>query len=129
VPMVKMEVYKKIAGVQNQEELDSVYAELEDRFGPVPEEVMSLLSLAEIRIQCRKLSIASLRERNGLVQVEFSHVASVSVDKLLRLMRESPDRVKLDPHRPNVIILKSGNIGLKEKSEFIREKLSALSAG
>jgi transcription-repair coupling factor (superfamily II helicase) len=128
VPMVKMEVYKKIAGIQNQDELDMVYAELEDRFGPVPEEVMSLLSLAEIRIQCKKLSIASLRERHGLVQVEFSRVASVSVDKLLRLMRESPDRVKLDPHRPNVLILKSGNIGLKEKSEFIREKLSALSA-
>jgi transcription-repair coupling factor (superfamily II helicase) len=128
VPMVKMEVYKKIAGIQNQDELDMVYAELEDRFGPVPEEVMSLLSLAEIRIQCKKLSIASLRERHGMVQVEFSRVASVSVDKLLRLMRESPDRVKLDPHRPNVLILKSGNIGLKEKSEFIREKLSALSA-
>ncbi len=129
VPMVKMEIYKKIAGIQTQDELDRVYAELADRFGPVPEEVASLLSLAEIRILCRRLSISSLRERQGLVQVEFSRVAAVAVDKLLRMMRESPDRIKLDPHRPNVIILKSGSIGLKEKSEFIREKLSALLSG
>jgi transcription-repair coupling factor (superfamily II helicase) len=129
MPMVKMEIYKKIAGIRNQDELDRVYSELEDRFGPVPEEVLSLLSLAEIRILCQRLSISSLRERQGLVQVEFSHVAAVSVDKLLRMMRESPDRVKLDPHRANVIVLKSGNIGLKEKSEFIREKLSALAKG
>jgi transcription-repair coupling factor (superfamily II helicase) len=129
VPMVKMEVYKKIAGVSAQEELDQLYAELEDRFGPVPDELASLLSLAEIRIICRRMGISSLRERNGLVRVEFSRVASVSVDRLLRMMRESPDRVKLDPERPNAIILATGAIGLKEKSEYIREKLQALATG
>jgi len=106
-----------------------VYAELADRFGPVPDEVLSLLSLAEIRIICRRLSIASLKEKAGQVRVEFSKVSKVSVDRLLRMMRESAGRVKLDPKHPNVILLETGRIGLKEKSEFIREKLEALAAG
>jgi len=129
VAQTKMEVYKKIAAISTQDELDRVYAELADRFGPVPDEVLSLLSLAEIRIICRRLSIASLKEKAGQVRVEFSKVSKVSVDRLLRMMRESAGRVKLDPKHPNVILLETGRIGLKEKSEFIREKLEALAAG
>jgi transcription-repair coupling factor (superfamily II helicase) len=92
----------------------------------LPEEVQSLLSLAEIRVICKRLSIASLKEHSGSVTAEFSKVAKISVEKLLRLIRESGGRVKLDPHRPNVLVIKTGNIGLREKSEFIRERLASL---
>jgi transcription-repair coupling factor (superfamily II helicase) len=122
----KMEVYKKIAAVKTKEELETLHAELLDRFGPIPDEAASLLSLAEIRIICRELSVASLRERGGLVRMEFSKVSKVAIDRLIRLMKESSGRVKLDPKAPNVLVLQTGSIGLKEKSEFIREKLAAL---
>jgi transcription-repair coupling factor (superfamily II helicase) len=122
----KMEVYKKIAGIREREELEHLYAELLDRFGPPPDEAASLLSLAEIRIICRDIAVSSLRERGGLVRVEFGKVSKVKVDRLVRLMKESAGKVKLDPKAPNVLILAVGNIGLKEKSEFIREKLAAL---
>jgi transcription-repair coupling factor (superfamily II helicase) len=122
----KMEIYKKIAGVRTREELDSLHAELADRFGPPPDEAASLLALAEIRILCRDIAVASLREKQGLVRVEFGKVAKVNVERLVRLMKESSGRVKLDPKQPNILLLKTGSIGLKEKSEFIREKLAAL---
>jgi transcription-repair coupling factor (superfamily II helicase) len=122
----KMEVYKKIASVREKEELERVYAELLDRFGPLPDEAASLLALADIRIICREISVSSLKEREGLVRIEFGKVSKVKVDRLVRLMKESNGKVKLDPHAPNVLILHTGNIGLKEKSEFIREKLAVL---
>jgi transcription-repair coupling factor (superfamily II helicase) len=125
-PQEKMEVYKKIASVREKEELERVYAELLDRFGPLPDEAASLLSLAEIRIICREISVASLRERGGVVRVEFGRVSKVKVDRLVRLMQESSGRVRIDPKAPNVLLLTAGNIGLKEKSEFIREKLAVL---
>jgi transcription-repair coupling factor (superfamily II helicase) len=121
-----MEVYKKIAGIGTRDELERVFAELLDRFGPLPDEVQSLLSLAEIRIICRDLSVAALKERGGLVRVEFSKVSKVKVDRVIRLMKESAGKVKLDPKAPNVLMLQTGAIGLKEKSEFIREKLASL---
>jgi transcription-repair coupling factor (superfamily II helicase) len=122
----KMEVYKKIAAVRQREELESLSAELTDRFGPPPDEAASLLALAELRIICRELSISSLKERGGMVQAEFAKVAKVKADRLVRLMKESSGKVKLDPKKPNVVIFAAGNIGLKEKSEFIREKLATL---
>jgi transcription-repair coupling factor (superfamily II helicase) len=122
----KMEVYKKIAAIKHRDELEHVNAEIYDRFGPPPFEVLSLLSLAEIRIICREISILSLREHNGVVRAEFGKTSNINVERLLRLIKESGGRVKLDPKSPNVILMQTGKIGLKEKSEFIREKLEAL---
>ena len=122
----KMEFYKMIAAIRDKEDLEKVYSELLDRFGPLPDEAASLLSLAEIRIISRQLAVSSLKERSGFVRIEFSKVARVKVERLIRLMQESPGKVKIDPKRPNVLLLTTGNIGLKEKSEFIREKLSSL---
>ena len=125
-PQIKMEIYKKIAAITDDAEFDSVLAELADRFGPIPEEVSSLLALAEIRIICRKLSIKSIKERQGEVAVEFQQVSNISIDKILKLIKDNPGTVRLNAQLPNVIFIKLGKIGLKEKSEFIREKLSQL---
>ncbi|MCF0241201.1 MAG: transcription-repair coupling factor [Treponema sp.] len=126
VPQVKMEIYKKIASVQTNKEFEAVLSELDDRFGPIPEEVSSLLALAEIRIICRQLKIASIKERHGEIAVEFGRVSDISVDKILKLISENPKNVRLNSATPNFIFIKLGAIGLKEKSEFIREKLSKL---
>ena len=121
-----MELYKKIASINTNDHLSAVSEEMEDRFGPVPEEVQSLLSLAKIRIICNKLSISSLKEKQGMAMIEFSKVAEVSMDKLMKLIRTNSDRVKLDPMKPNFLMLKTGSIDLKSKAEFIQEKLEAL---
>ena len=125
-PQSKMEVYKIIAAIRNKDDLERVWTELLDRFGPLPDEAASLLSLAEIRIICRLLAVSSLKERSGIVRIEFAKVARVKVERLIRLMQESAGKVKLDPKKPNILLLTTGNIGLKEKSEFIREKLYTL---
>ncbi len=125
-PMEKMEVYKKIAGVSTESQMESLVAEIEDRFGPMPEEVQSLLSLAEIRILARRLHIASMKERRGALHVEFGKVASVSVDRVLSLIQNSGGNVRLDPNQANVLIMDTGRVGLKEKSEFIRGRLAQL---
>jgi transcription-repair coupling factor (superfamily II helicase) len=127
-PVEKMEVYKRIAGISTEEELESVAGELQDRFGPLPDEVHSLLSLAEIRVLCRTLHIASLRERRGRLEVEFGRVAKISADRVVSLIQSSGGKVKLDPRRPQVLIMDTEGIGLKEKSEFIRGRLSTLVA-
>ena len=125
-PQVKMEIYKKIASVITDAEFENVVAELSDRFGPIPDEVSSLLALAEIRIICKKLGIKSIKERQGEVKVEFGSVTTLSIDKILKLIKDNPQTIRLNSALPNVLFIKLGKIGLKEKSEFIREKLIML---
>jgi len=125
-PQTKMEIYKKIAAISKKEELDAVYNELDDRFGPIPDEIYSLLALAEIRIICKNLHISTLKEKMGNVYVEFSKVSDISMEKLMRLITESGGNIRPDANRPNILVLTIGKIGLKEKSIFIREKLESL---
>lgn len=125
-PMEKMEIYKKISSVASDPELEAVYAEIEDRFGPPPEEVLSLLSLAELRIISAKLRILSMRERRGWVEIEFGKLALINIDRLLSMVRNSGGAVTPVPKQPNRIRMRSDGIGLKAKSEFIRGRLSQL---
>ncbi len=127
-PVEKMEVYKKIAAIAAEDELESVAGELQDRFGPLPDELNSLLSLAEIRILCNRLHVASMRERRGVLEVEFGKVAKVSADRVVTLIQASGGSVRIDPKRPHVLVMDTGTVGLKEKSEFIRGRLSMLVA-
>ena len=122
----KMEIYKKIASVKTKDELDSVIYEINDRFGPPPDEVESLLSLSEIKIICNKLFIKSLKERGKSVRIEFNRVSEISIEKLLSFIKTSHGRAKLDPKAPNVLLLEVEKIGLREKSEFIYENLNKL---
>ena len=125
-PMEKMEIYKKVAAVGDETELARLHAEIEDRFGPAPDAVLSLLAIAEIRVACRRLAISSLKERQGVVTIEFARIGHVSAERVVRLIGESGGAVMLDKDRPNCLLLKTGGIDLREKSEFISEKLNAL---
>ena len=125
-PTEKMEVYKKIASISEKEEQERIYGELYDRFGPLPTEMQSLMALAEIRIICRQLWISALKERKGAVYIDFGKVAVISVDKLMKLIVTSAGQVKLDPAHPERLIIASEKIGLVEKSEYLKEKLTML---
>lgn len=125
-PSTKLEVYKKVASTVTTEALETLTAELEDRFGPVPEEVSNLLYICQLRIVCRKLEIYHLKERNGSVVAEFSHVAGVSIEKLLDLIRTSGGSVTLDPRQPNILKMKTQAISLRDKALFVLEKLERL---
>jgi len=123
---IKMEIYKKISSVKTQNELESLYLEIEDRFGPIPDEVYSLLSLAEVRVIARKLKIDSLKEKCGTITIQFRNSSDVPMDKFMNMWKTNPNQVRPDPTNSKIIKLIAGNIGLKEKSEFIKEKLEAL---
>lgn len=125
-PVEKMEVYKKIASIQSDNDLEYITGELIDRFGPLPDELHSLMSLAELRIICKKLFISSLQERKGNVRIEFSRVSVINVDKVLHLIKNSGGTVRLDPSNPNVLHMDTEIVGLREKSEFIRDRLNSL---
>lgn len=125
-PSLKFEIYKKIASIKDEASLYSLTSEMQNRFGPLPEEVGNLLYIAELKIVCRKLKIYHLKESKGNVLIEFSRLAAVPVPKLIELIKTSNGSVKLNPSRPNILIMKTSAIGLKDKSLFLLEKLQRL---
>ncbi|MFA5467963.1 MAG: transcription-repair coupling factor [Sphaerochaetaceae bacterium] len=125
-PSIKFEIYKKLASIESDSQLQSLTAEMEDRFGPLPEEVANLLYIAELKIISRKLSISHLKERNGSVTIEFAKVKHISIEKLMELIRLSNGQVKLNPKRLNELTMRTAAVSLKDKSLFILETLQRL---
>ena len=122
----KMEVYKKIASVQNDEELAGINQELEDRYGPLPEEVQNLLAIADIRAMSKKLHISRIMERSGSIRVEFAFIRVINPDKVARLIVESGGKVTINQKKMNELIIKTETISLTEKAEYLRDRLSRL---
>jgi transcription-repair coupling factor (superfamily II helicase) len=123
---IKFEIYKKIAAVNTDEELQTLSSEIADRFGNPPEEVLNLLYIAELKIVCRKLKIVHLAERKGRVVIKLREMKVLNPGKFTRLLAYSNGAVSYDTKRPLTIKLKTEAVSLKDKSLFILEILKQL---
>ena len=66
-PDQKVVLYKKIASVSSFEALEEVRAELLDRFGKLPEEAENLLTIVDLKLRARDLTIPSIRVKEGRI--------------------------------------------------------------
>jgi len=54
---LRLDLYRRIASAREEKELEAVRAEAEDRFGPPPREVETLIDMARLRIACLALGV------------------------------------------------------------------------
>lgn len=91
---LRLEIYKRLAEVRLDADVDEVREELVDRYGPPPEVVESLLFVARFRARCRQ---AGVRE----VTVAGKYVRFAPVDlpesRVVRLQRLHPRSVVKAP--------------------------------
>jgi transcription-repair coupling factor (superfamily II helicase) len=92
----RMEVYRKIAVVKNNDQLKEVQAELVDVYGPLPDEVKLLLQLAKFRIAATKLDIKSVIASGSNLIFSFSKDAKPNIKKLFAETAGKVDVV--EPH-------------------------------
>jgi transcription-repair coupling factor (superfamily II helicase) len=61
---LRLTIYRRVAAVSDEPELEEARQELLDRFGPLPEEAERLLALIALRIRVQALGIESMIERD-----------------------------------------------------------------
>ncbi len=88
VERLRLEMYRKISEVHDEAGLDEVREEMEDRYGPAPEQVQHLFHLARFRLLARHhgLTDISLQGRN----LRFSTV-DLPDSRQMRLRRHYPE--------------------------------------
>jgi transcription-repair coupling factor (superfamily II helicase) len=59
----KLDIYKRIAGIETAEECDDMQDELTDRFGDPPMSVMNLLAVAETKVMAHRVYVKEIVER------------------------------------------------------------------
>ena len=66
----KIRVYKLLDSLQDDREIDRIASQLEDRFGPLPEEVKNLVNVVKIRNLGGQLGFEKIIVKNGM-QIMF----------------------------------------------------------
>jgi transcription-repair coupling factor (superfamily II helicase) len=124
-PRQKIEVYKKIAGVIHEEEVNDLKAALTDRFGKIPPEVETLFYLSEIRILCKEMNVTEVIEKGKIIEIKFSDPSKINFNKLMSLITNSRGNIYLLGKEPNSVFFKVNDdeMELKQKEEFIKEIL------
>jgi transcription-repair coupling factor (superfamily II helicase) len=82
----RLRLYKKIAGAPSEQALDDVRAELQDRYGPLPDHTVHLLEAARLRIGCERVGVAQLDRKRDLLHLRFTEKAAVDPERLMRLV-------------------------------------------
>lgn len=88
----KLDIYKRIAGVETESESEEMKGELLDRFGEVPRSVDNLLRIALLRTQAHRLYIMEVKGRPGELRFVYRPDAKVhgeNIPKLFELYGES----------------------------------------
>ncbi len=65
-------LYRRLASVREEPELEGLAEEMRDRFGPVPQVVQNLLTLARLKMGCREVGIVDVSPRTGRIHVKLA---------------------------------------------------------
>ena len=88
----RLRMYKLIAGIQSEKPLDDVRAELEDRYGPMPESVRHLLDAARLRVECERIGVAQIDRKRDQLHIRFAENAGVDPGRLMKLVAKNAKR-------------------------------------
>ena len=78
----KLDIYKRIASLENQDECEEMQGELKDRFGSIPKSVVNLLRISMVRVQAHSLYIEELKGKKDRIVMKFMDTAPIKVENV-----------------------------------------------
>jgi transcription-repair coupling factor (superfamily II helicase) len=96
---LRLATYRRVAAVADRGQLETMRAELADRFGPIPNEVEHLLALIALRLRCTGLGIESMVEREREIVIRPVATGRLETRRLTQLLgralKITPNSVRL----------------------------------
>ena len=88
----RLRLYKKIAGAASEKEIADLRAEMEDRYGTLPDATVYLLEAAGLRLECERMGIAQIDRKRAELQLRFTEHAQIDPQHLMRMVARNAKR-------------------------------------
>ena len=88
----RLRLYKKIAGAASEAAINEIRAEMEDRYGALPDPTVYLLEAAQLRLECEHMGVAQIDRKRGELQIRFTENAAVDPTHLMKLVARNAKR-------------------------------------
>ena len=120
----KIEVYQDIALCKTKEDIQDILDELIDRFGEVPEDVLNLLDVAEIKQMCKEANVLKINQKGNRVLFYFDAL-KFNFEMVDYLIKNYRNRIQFSASASPYITYKLTNeksqTVLKEIKEFLKD--------
>ena len=122
----KLDMYKRIAGIETDEEAEEMLEELIDRFGEPPKSVQNLLTIARLKAVAHSVYIKEIVQREDLLKILMYEKAKIHAQRIPELVKTFAPSLKFaaDPKGPYFTYRLGANS--REKNREILEVLRQL---
>ena len=115
----KLDIYKRIAAIENEEEMDDMTEELIDRFGDIPKKVQQLLHIAALKALAHEAYVTAVEQKGETFKFTMYERAKIDVQKIPALLASYQNTLSFKVEEtPYFLYRKLGRSG-KETGESV----------
>ncbi|HMQ11574.1 MAG TPA: transcription-repair coupling factor [Oligoflexia bacterium] len=115
----RLVLYKRFSAAKDEQALESLVAEVRDRFGPIPRTVENLVEVIQLKIVAKNCGVSVLRISDEGPSIEFSDKAPINMDKLLKQVKRN-EKIQLHPDQRLSISIDHDMDAFKETKAFLK---------
>ncbi len=117
----KLDVYKRIASIENEEEMDDMIEELIDRFGDIPRKVQQLLNIAGLKALAHSAYVTAVEQKGDTYQFTMYEKAKVQPQKIPGLLKAYNGSLIFKADTPPYFLYQKKGRSGKSKDEDVLE--------
>ena len=117
----KLDIYKRIASIENEDEKDDMLEELIDRFGDVPKKVQQLLSIALLKALAHSVYVVSVEQKGEVFKFTMYEKAKVHVERIPMLLEKFKGNLKFTVDTNPYFTYQKLSKNKKDKDEDVLE--------
>ena len=125
----KLDVYKRIASIENEEEMDDMVEELIDRFGDIPRKVQQLLNIAALKALAHQAYIIAIEQKGEEYKFTMYEKAKVKADQIPILLQQFKGNLTFKVDTNPYFLYEKKSRNKKEKDESILECVKSVITG
>jgi transcription-repair coupling factor (superfamily II helicase) len=93
----RLMVYRKVAAARSERELETVLADVQDRYGALPPAMLNLAEYGRIRLMADRLGVESIDREGRFVVIKFRPVGKVEPTRLIQVVTQWPGATLVPP--------------------------------
>ncbi len=94
---VRLALYRRLAEIADEREIEAFGAELVDRFGSLPQEVEHLLAIVRIKLLCREANVEKIESGPKGAVISFRDNTFANPDRLVAFIRDQGRGARVRP--------------------------------
>jgi transcription-repair coupling factor (superfamily II helicase) len=96
-PHQRLSIYKRLSGVQSDEDVEDMRSELTDRFGSIPAPLANLLAVMRVKPMLSRMWVKAFDFDGKRIVLTFDRGARIEPKRIVDLATLFPDRIRFTP--------------------------------